>query len=502
MPGPDLPDVHASKRAGPAVTLVGLLVALVVGLLGASPAAGANPASPAPGSTPWFRVDGADDVRIALWFGWSSTCPHCTKARPAVDQLAADLPWLEVHSLQVDDGPSAEENVETLLALADLVGEEIRGVPVFIYANRLRVGFLSAETTGVELRAELVAYREEVLRSLIPSAPPSTAPPAPTSEPSASATSATPTGTASPSMPAPTDASASPSEGIQVDIPLAGRVDAATLSLPVLAVMLGGLDAFNPCAMSVLLFLMSVLVGARDRRRILLVGGTFVLVSGIVYFLLMAAWLNLFLAVGALRVVTLLAGAAAVVAALINIKDYAWLGRGPSLVIPSSARPTIFGRILDLSEATALPALLATTILVAAVANAYEMLCTGGFPVVFTRVLTLNDLPVASYYAYLGLYNVVYVLPLLAIVLVFGWTLGTGRIREVHARRLKLLSGLLMLGFGLLLLFQPDRLGDLVSTLLLFGGAVVAWLAVLGISAAREASRARPPARPAGRLGP
>ncbi len=193
-------------------------------------------------------------------------------------------------------------------------------------------------------------------------------------------------------------------------------MDARTVSLPLLAVVLGGLDAFNPCALSVLLFLVSVLVGAHSRRRILLVGGTFVVATGVIYFLLMSAWLNAFLWFGELRVVTALAGAAALVAGLINVKDFAWFGRGPSLVIPQAARPSIFERMLDLSQAATLPVLLGTTVLVAATTSAYEMLCTGGFPVVFTRVLTLSDLPTTAYYGYLGLYVAVYVLPMIAMV--------------------------------------------------------------------------------------
>jgi hypothetical protein len=258
-----------------------------------------------------------------------------------------------------------------------------------------------------------------------------------------------------------------------------GPVDAATVSLPVLAVTLGALDAFNPCALSVLLFLMSVLVGSRNRRRMAIVGGTFVAVSGVVYFVLMAAWLNLFLVFGALRIVTLAAGIAAVVAAAINLKDHVWFGRGPSLVIPAAARPTIFGRILDLGDATSLRTVLPATILVAAAVNAYEMLCTGGFPVVFTRVLTLEDLSPLAYYGYLALYCVVYVVPPALIVAGFTLTLGSRGVSVSEARNLKLLSGLLMLGFGLLLLLAPDLLTDLGTAVGLLAGAIGAWLLIL-----------------------
>jgi len=196
--------------------------------------------------------------------------------------------------------------------------------------------------------------------------------------------------------------------------------------------------------------------------------------------------LNAFLWFGELRVVTLVAGAAAVVVGLINIKDFGWFRRGPSLVIPEAAKPAIFGRIIEVSETVALPALVGTAVLVAITAAGYEMLCTGGFPVVFTRVLTLSDLPTPAYYGYLGLYVAVYVLPMLAIVGGVALTLGTRSVTVDQARRLKLLSGLLMVGVGGLLLFAPAQLSDLSWTLALFGGAVVAWFVVVTLDRSRR----------------
>jgi hypothetical protein len=107
------------------------------------------------------------------------------------------------------------------------------------------------------------------------------------------------------------------------------------------------------------------------------------------------------------------------------------------------------------------------------------MLCTGGFPVVFTRVLTLDEVPQLASYAYLALYCFVYVLPALAIVLLFTVTLGSRGVTVDEARNLKLLSGLLMLGFGVMLLLAPDLLTDLGATIALLGGAIIVWLTIL-----------------------
>lgn len=441
--------MHRLIRVAGSITL--LAVGVWLALVSPIPARAADPSSAAP--TPWHHVDESGSPVVDLWVGWSSTCPHCTKAREWLTEFAPTAPWLQVHSLQVD-GPNADADIDTLVSLAALVGEDIDGVPAFLFAGRLETGFGSAETTGAELEQELATYRD----TLVPAA---------TAEP-----------TSPPAVP-------EPSAAEPVDLPLLGTVDAATVSLPLLAVVLGGLDSVNPCALSILLFLVSALVSARARRRIVLIGGAFVVATGLVYFLLMAAWLNAFLWFGELRLVTVAAGAAALVAGLINIKDFGWFGRGPSLVIPGSARPMVFGRLLDLSDAVALPALVGTTILVAAVASAYEMLCTGGFPVVFTRVLTLAELPTLAYYGYLALYVAVYVLPMLAIVGFFAVTLGTRGLSVTEARRLKLLSGLLMAGVGALLVFAPERLSDLAWTLGLFATALLVWLGAVALDRTR-----------------
>jgi hypothetical protein len=109
--------------------------------------------------------------------------------------------------------------------------------------------------------------------------------------------------------------------------------------LPLFTLALGLLDGFNPCAMWVLLFLLSLLVRLRDRKRMALIAGTFVLVSGAVYYAFMAAWLNVFLAVGLSKVVRVLLGTTAVLIGLINVKDFVAWGRGPSLSIPDAAKP-------------------------------------------------------------------------------------------------------------------------------------------------------------------
>ena len=255
--------------------ILALLLAVAVtppGARAADPTAVPGPSvSPGPtvaADSPWHHLDAAGEPVVDLWFGWSSTCPHCARARAWLADFAPTAPWLQVHSLQVD-GESGRANADELLALAATIDAEIGGVPAFLYAGRAEVGFDVATTTGAQLERDLLAYRDSLVAASAPS-------PSPSAEPGGS--------------PAPAAAAA-------IALPIVGTVDAATLSLPVLAVVLGGLDAVNPCALAILLFLVSALVGARDRRRIVIVGGAFIAATAVVYFLLMAAWLNAFLLV-------------------------------------------------------------------------------------------------------------------------------------------------------------------------------------------------------------
>ncbi|MEJ2699463.1 MAG: hypothetical protein P8Z70_07365, partial [Desulfuromonadales bacterium] len=181
----------------------------------------------------------------------------------------------------------------------------------------------------------------------------------------------------------------------------------------------------------------------------------FVLFSGVIYFLFMAAWLNLFLLVGQMQLITVLAGILALGMAAVNIKDFFFFHQGFSLSIPERAKPRLFQRMRRLIQATRVSSVLLGTAVLAIAANSYELLCTAGFPMVYTRILTLHKLTVWQHYAFLAFYNLVYVLPLLGIVLLFTVTLGSRKMSEGQGRLLKLLSGMMMLFLGGVLLVDP-----------------------------------------------
>ena len=381
---------------------------------------------------PVWTEPAASGVQVHLYLFWSKNCPHCLEARPRLLDLAARNAWVRLQDFELSEHRG---NVERFVALAKQVGGEARAVPTLIYCGRMEVGLDSSDAGMAKLLGRLQACR-------------------------ALHGTAADSGTAS------------------LRLPLLGEIDPARLSLPLLTVLIAGMDAFNPCAFFVVLFLLSLLVHQSDRWRMALIGGVFVAFSGLMYFAFMAAWLNLFLVLGSLPWVTGAAGLLALLMGAVNVKDFVRFRQGLSLSISDSGKATIFQRARRLLTAESLPAMLVATVVLAVSANFYELLCTAGFPMVFTRLLTLQDGGAAQHYVYLALYNVIYVLPLLAIVIAFVRTMGARKLSEREGRLLKLLSGLMMLGLGALLLLAPEKMGNLGMALAIpLSAFALTWIA-------------------------
>ena len=175
-----------------------------------------------------------------------------------------------------------------------------------------------------------------------------------------------------------------------------------------------------------------------------------------------------------------MAGAVAFSAGIINIKDYFFFQKGISLTLPKSHKERFLARVKNLSLAKSTLALATATMIIAATVNIYELLCTFGFPMVYTRILTLRELPFLEYYLYLIFYNLIYVIPLTAIVLIFAFTLGKKTFSQIWVRRLKLVSGFMILFLGLILMLKPKLLESVLTAFgVMFGAVIISGLIIL-----------------------
>lgn len=331
-------------------------------------------------------------------------CPHCARAEDFLSKLASERPELRIVYRSVDHDAIARDD---LARLSREAGIWPPGVPTFHIDGRILVGFDDAERTG----PAVIALIEQT---------------------------------------------ASPPD--HVDTRLFGTLSAPQLGLPLFTLTLGLLDGFNPCAMWVLLFLLALLVRLQDRKRMALIAGTFVLVSGAVYYAFMAAWLNVFLALGMSEPLRWTLAAVALAIGGINVKDFFERGRSLSLSIPASAKPGLYARMRAVLRAETLLASLAAVAALAVVVNFVEILCTAGFPAIYTAVLSQHDLSPSAHYAYLALYIVGYIADDSLMVTVAVIALGSRKLTERTGRWLKLLSGVVMLALGGAMLLRPEWL--------------------------------------------
>lgn len=393
-------------------------------------------------SLTWFQRDSQNNPQIFLHFFWSKKCPHCLDALPYLKELDEDNDWLTVKDYQLVGNP---EYVEKYQLLAKTLGQEARSVPAFLFCNTMMTGF-TPQTTPDLLKAKLKGCHkylqthddlEDYVEAFISTS----------------------------------------QDTIDIELPLLGKLTPTSDSLLFITLAIAGVDAFNPCAFFVLMFLLSMMMHTGSRKRMLLVGGVFVFFSALLYFLFMAAWLNLFRVTGQLEFITVIAAVVAIGVGAINTKEFFRFKKGISLTIPDSAKPGLYQRVRNLMQASSLYTLILATIGLSFFANLYEFLCTAGFPMVYTRILTLNELTDTQYYLYLALYNIIYVLPLFIIVMVISFTLGSKKLQQQEGRRLKLISGMMMLTLGGVLLVEPNLLNNLTVTislmLLAIGSAVI-----------------------------
>lgn len=422
-------------------------------------------------------------------------CPHCHKAKAFAHDLVTRYPGLSIVVRDVVKDPAALERMHDLARRHHV---QVPNLPLFQIYGHVTVGFVDAESTGRDL--------EKMIRGATTPCPAARAAPQPgnvprrTSPPEGSSRSAPQTkaqvfrgrsrwavppmamlhlftepagergNTAPPELPETIEIpaeevqefqepAAAPSEPPnEITIPVLGTLRVADVGMPMFTFILGLVDGFNPCAMWVLIFLLSMLANLKDRRKMLAIAGTFVAVSGIAYFSFMAAWLNVFMLIGFARWAQIGLGLLAIVIGAVNVKDFFAFGRGCSFSIPESAKPGIYARVRHILAAKYLAAAIMGASVLAILVNMIELLCTAGIPALYTQILAFQQYPWWKNYLYLGLYNVAYMFDDVIMLTIAVVTLSHRKLQEKEGRWLKLVSGLVILALGVLLLFKPDWL--------------------------------------------
>jgi glutaredoxin len=384
------------------------------------------------------QVQATSSVTAYLFYG--NGCPHCAKERDFLKKLDEKYPQLEVKEYEIYYN---QKNNALLQKVATELKTEVGGVPFLVIGDKSYIGFAEGITSQeVESRikecsdsacADSVA--SIVGQQVNPEAKPSVSP-----EPEKTEQLKTPVNTKT------------------ISVPIFGTVDTSKLSLPVLTFVLAFLDGFNPCAMWTLLFLISLLLGMKDRKRMWALGIAFIVSSAGVYFLFLSAWLNLFLFLGFIVWVRLLIGVVSLGAGAHYLRDY-WVNkRGGCGVMGDEKRQRIFLKLQGITQKRQFLLALGGIILLAVAVNMVELICSAGLPAIYTQVLSLSNLPSWQYYLYFGLYILVFMLDDLFIFFTAMITLQAVGVQSKYSRYSHLIGGFLMLIIGLLLIFKPEWL--------------------------------------------
>lgn len=382
-------------------------------------------------------VKAENTVNAYLFYG--NGCPHCAKERDYLQQIAKKYPQLKVVEYEIYYNL---KNNTLLQKVANQLNTDAGGVPFLVIGEEYFIGFAEG-ITSQEIENKIIECTQKTCNDLV--------------NPIISGAQITSPEPIIKEGSIPTNNNIIP-EKKYIKLPVIGQVDTSKLSLPVLTFVLAFLDGFNPCAMWTLLFLISLLLGMKDRRRMWILGVSFIISSAMVYFLFLSAWLNLFLFLGFVVWIRILIGVIALGAGIFYLRDCLINKKGGCGVMGNEKRQKIFQKLEAITQKRQFLLALSGIVLLAIAVNMVELICSAGLPAVYTQILSLSNLPPWQYYVYLMFYILVFMLDDLFVFFTAMITLQAVGIQSKYSRISHMIGGVLMLIIGLLLLFKPEWL--------------------------------------------
>ena len=348
-----------------------------------------------------------EDDKINLYLFYGKECPHCEEERKWLKTIKENYKdYLNIYYFEVWHN---EDNKEIMNKVKNQFNIREEGVPLTIIGNDYYVGY--SESIGSMIENKIKEYIEL------------------------------------------------DNDQNEVKIPLLGNINIKNISLPLVAIILGFIDGFNPCAMWILLFLINMLFGLKDKKKQWILGLTFLIVSGFVYFLSMLG-INFLLGVATINWLKIAIAIFILIAGIINFRKYFKIRNEEAgcSVIDNKKRKKLMTRIRKIMASNSFILSLLGIILLAVSVNLIELACSLGFPLIFTEMLEINDINGFLKILYLIIYITFYMVD---DILVFGLsmiTLEATGITNKYNKLCTIISAIIMIIMGLLLIFKPDWL--------------------------------------------
>ena len=377
-------------------------------------------------------------VNIHLFYG--ETCPHCAKEKEFLSEYLADKDNVKLYKYEVWN---SEENQKLLSKVQKELANSQSGVPYTVIGKKVIVGF-SESYTPEEIKNAVEHYLDEsnkykdyagIITGKVKD------------EPDTEIVEG--------------KEEKKEKEDYEKTVPILGKINAKEVSLPILAVVLGFVDGFNPCAMWILIFLITMLINMKDRKKMWILGITFILTSGIVYLMFMLAWLNLATFIGKVSYIRFAIALVAVGAGIINLSNYIKSFKKKDdgcEVVDKKDRKKIMTRIMDITKEKKFIIALLGIMLLAASVNIIELMCSIGIPLLFTQILAMNNLSTGSYALYMFIYILFFLIDDIIVFVISMVTLKVTGITTKYTKYSHLVGGIIMLLIGLLLIIKPEIL--------------------------------------------
>lgn len=366
--------------------------------------------------------------KVDLYLFHSETCSHCQAEIEYLNKLEEEYDNLELHLYEINN---SKKNTELMIEIKNKLNIDSPNVPFTVIGNYYYIGYSEGIKEGIK---ELVdKYTEEEQIDVI-----------------------------KPILEGKEVPDVEILNGEIKTINIFGKdINPAKLSLPVLSIILGTIDGFNPCAMWILIFLISMLFNMKDKKKMWCLGLIFLFTSAFVYLLFMFAWLGitttLLTKVSWFRIIIALI---ALIGAYVNLKSfYNSIKKGSGCeVVDNKKRKKIFEKIKQITTEKKFVLSIIGIIILAASVNVIELACSAGIPVLFTNVLALNQLSNFETSIYIFIYILFFLIDDIIVFVIAMLTLNIKAISTKYTKYSHLIGGILMLLIGLLMLFKPSWL--------------------------------------------
>ncbi len=383
---------------------------------------------------------------IYLFYG--ETCPHCAEEEEFFEEYLKENDDIKLVKYEVWN---SKENRELLVKVQDEINNHGSGVPYLVIGENAIIGYRKG-STDKEIEKEINAYRTkknpvDVIKLIDE-------------------------GSHIEKIKCSDGEEYNEETGVcekitdekpkdkEYELPILGKVNAKTVSLPLLSIVLGFVDGFNPCAMWILLFLITLLINNKDKKKLIILGLTFIIFSGLTYLGIMLTWLNLAMFINQISIIRFIVALIALIAGFINLNNFYKATKkddGCEVVKPTKRKKIIDSIKKIVNEKKFIIALCGIIILAFGV-NIIELTCSLGLPVMFTQILSLNELSLAEYIIYMFLYILFFLIDDIVIFLI---AVISSKITGISTKLTKyshLVAGILLLLIGLIMILKPSLL--------------------------------------------